>query len=538
MQRNGGPSHVALGESEALGDAQQNGHDTAAMDPLPGQVVDAAPAPNVPAQLAALAIRTIAITTPLDEVVRRLKTRADLQGIPAIDEEIAAEAKRRLQELGRQDLDSANLLHGSEDSDYPTESDIPCDRCGGVVILRSAAEDRAIASRVAAGVEIEVLCDGCAASDVPAYADAPDEVIAALGQDDPAGDGPIEPKAEDQADAPPIADAFTRLVARELPLLDLGAACTAEMSLHMITVRVRDAVLATDWGKLATDAEIVAEAERIWVSLDRKRSHTYSVEQDGTIRDWRRPDTTPDRGDVTAVHTITDDEPRFSGAGAADGQAQQQGLFLVPADKDFNGKLYREAPELANLAESLIERYGFLEHLEHCEVRYFWKRKTGVQKGQRITGGLKRGTDLLGQLLGADFAIWLAADTARERQFNDRRVERHLFRQLRRVGQDDKGNWIELPFTLQVFTEEIVQYADVGDEDLKIGHGAFRNADQMGLFADDDEDTEVAKDDGAGVLIHDDGTPLTDDEIEAMERHELNDDPADGDYDPLADHDL
>jgi hypothetical protein len=35
------------------------------------------------------------------------------------------------------------------------------------------------------------------------------------------------------------------------------------------------------------------------------------------------------------------------------------------------------------------------------------------------------------------------------------------------------------------------------------------------------------------VLIHADGTPLTDDEIEAMERHELNDEEDDGGEDAL-----
>jgi hypothetical protein len=79
---------------------------------------------------------------------------------------------------------------------------------------------------------------------------------------------------------------------------------------------------------------------------------------DGEVRDWRRPDTTPDRGDVTTVHTITDDEPRFSGAGAEG--AQQANSFLVPTDAAFNGRQYRDAPELANIAEKLIGEHGFL----------------------------------------------------------------------------------------------------------------------------------------------------------------------------------
>lgn len=43
MQRSNGPSHVALGESEAAGDAAQNGQAVAAIDPMTGGLVDADP---------------------------------------------------------------------------------------------------------------------------------------------------------------------------------------------------------------------------------------------------------------------------------------------------------------------------------------------------------------------------------------------------------------------------------------------------------------------------------------------------------------
>ena len=334
---------------------------------------------------------------------------------------------------------------------------------------------------------------------------------------------------EEPADEPTMPDAMTRLVARELTALDVGAACSEEMSLGMVVDRVRDAVLATDWGELATEAEIVAEAERIWegFSVNRKGPREYDLNADGTIRDWRRPATTPDRGDVTATHTIGDDDQRrFSGAGAS-GDMQQATLFLVPSDADFNGRPYREAPELAMLAADLMEKHGYLAHLEHCTIRYFWERKTGSVDRQRVVGSIKRGSGHYGDLLRAEFAIFLAADTAREGNHSDRRVERSLFRQLRQIGQDDKGNWIKLPYSLKLFPEEIQEYADLNDADLKVGRNAYRNAEQMGLFSEDDAAAEEYGSDGlgAGVLIHDDGRPLTADEIEAMHGRELADEP-------------
>jgi hypothetical protein len=122
------------------------------------------------------------------------------------------------------------------------------------------------------------------------------------------------------------------------------------------------------------------------------------------------------------------------------------------------------------------------------------------------------------------------------------------------VGADDKGNWIFSPHDFEGFAQEVRHYG-TWTSDLKLGGTAFVAAHQMGLFTDedDDEDEEEGEDlaegsiwdkvsadldaeaggavvdDGAGTLIHPDGSALTDDEIEAMERHELADDPADPD---------
>lgn len=284
-------------------------------------------------------------------------------------------------------------------------------------------------------------------------------------------------RAEDVAveEAPSIAD----------ELRGLPSNCTAEMSLHMITERVREAARLAGLGETASEADIVHEAERIWGSFDvnRRGPREYDVDADGSVRDWRRPEMTPDRGDEAIEQ-----------ARAADDAAEQGDAFDVPSDGAFHGKPFARSAKLQQMAGDLIERHDYFGHLEECTISYWWQRKTGVSKGQRVTGGIKRGSGHYGQLLGAEFTIWLAADTARERQFSERRVERALFRQLRRIGRDDKGNWIELPYNLMLFTEEIAEYADVGDEDLAVGRGAFRDADQLGLF---DTGTDEAEADDA-----------------------------------------
>jgi hypothetical protein len=245
-------------------------------------------------------------------------------------------------------------------------------------------------------------------------------------------------------------------------------------------------------------------------------AHEYDVESDGSVRDWRRPDTTPDRGDVTTVHTITDEEPRFSGAG----DGQQANMFLVPSDAAFNGRQYRDAPELANIAERLIGEHGFLGELVNCDVRWYWKRKTGVSKGRVKIGFMKRASDLLGHFSGADFIGWLSATTARDGKFTDTQIEAAVFHQLCHIGSDDSGNWIFAPHDFEGFAAEVRVFG-TWTSDLKLGGSAFVAAHQMGLFTDGDED-EDAEDDGSGVLIHADGTPLTDDEIAEQEAAELH----------------
>lgn len=293
-----------------------------------------------------------------------------------------------------------DLLHG--DGDYPTESDIPCDECGGVVILRSAEEDRRLASRVADGVAIDVLCDDCAAAE-----------------------SPVEPKAEDRA--------------------DVGGA------------------------------------------------RVYDVEPDGAVRDWRRPETTPDRGDVTEVHTITDDEPRFSGAGAKSdgyvGAVEDNVSKLIPTDGAFLNERHKAAPELANVAEKLIDEHGFLERLRHCRIDYKWRRKGTNSKGKRAIGKLERVSGIWSAYVPYTFVVWLAADTARLASFTDRQVEAALFHQLAHIDQDAKGNWIKVGHDFEGFGTEVRHYGP-WTEDLKIGSQSFVAAHQMGLFDESDDDQD------------------------------------------------
>jgi len=236
---------------------------------------------------------------------------------------------------------------------------------------------------------------------------------------------------------------------------------------------------------------VAGRAEALAAELGKQLS--YDVDADGLVLDVRAAEMTPDRGvEAGDRHVYIRDEdgnlPQFSGAGADDESTTSK---IIPSDRDFNGKLYREAPELALIAELLIAEHGFLAELVNCDIRWYWRRKTGVSKGRVKIGFMKRASDLLGHFSGADFIGWLSATTARDGKFTDQQVEAAVFHQLCHVGSDDNGNWIFAPHDFEGFAAEVRAYG-TWTSDLKLGGTAFVAAHQMGLFdaADEDEDED------------------------------------------------
>lgn len=333
----------------------------------------------------------------------------------------------------------------------------------------------------------------------------------------------------------PLIDTFEPSIYDHLRALGVERGCTAEMSLHMITERVRDAALTLPAYYAPAETDVVHEAERIWVSLDRKRSHTYSVDQDGTVRDWRRPDTTPDRGDVTVEHTLTDayaaNEPRFSGGG----DGEQQATFMVPTAAKFGTAPYLAAPALEEIAARLMANKADFDAHRDLSIIYRWKAKGGNAKGLPKLAGIDRVT---GQTLAfiagpaPDLLVWLAADTLRDSAVTDLQVEAILFDQLAAIewsdgDEDGDPTWRLVGPEIMCHLATLEEYGPFTRR-LLAAKPAFA---QPGLF---DQLSAPVRGDGSGVLIHASGEPMSADEIEAMERHELEDAPAE-DEDILAD---
>lgn len=366
-------------------------------------------------------------------------------------------------------------------------------------------------------------------------------------------------------------------IADHLRGLNVEASCTAEMSLHMITQRVREASLDLPTTYAPTENDVVAEAERIWVSLDRKRSHTYSVEQDGTIRDWRRPDPTPDRGPGvgTTVHHVTEDGPRFSGGGipnasmelpgmperesdddesdsqaraehldpdawgkVVDPERKSQILWPIKANGAFAEQMLLLATDLDDMVDYLIRTVPALQPLGMVSIRWYWRRKGSRANGQPVLITVKKADETLAHERDCDIVVKLAADHLRKLRASALFVEYLVCSVLARIDPDgprispsDVWAWLPVWWRYGLLGPEHRLFGakfalvEVGDTDDLTGSpepGPIWD-DEDGGAADEGGTASAPGDDGAGTLIHDDGTPLTEDEIDEMEAAELGD---------------
>jgi hypothetical protein len=167
---------------------------------------------------------------------------------------------------------------------------------------------------------------------------------------------------------------------------------------------------------------------------------------------------------------------------------------------------------------------------------------------------------LLKHFAASTFLIWLAADHVLAARYGDRQIEALLFRQLLAAGVAEVdentgrgGGATLVPPDVQAYAAELRVYG-LWESTLKSAAQAFRQAPLFDAAAntcpdpitiDHDEDERERRAtmqavidsdegmrgswsdaDGAGVLIHDDGTPLSAVELAVMEAAELRDDAA------------
>jgi hypothetical protein len=123
---------------------------------------------------------------------------------------------------------------------------------------------------------------------------------------------------------------------------------------------------------------------------------------------------------------------------------------------------------LERLAAILIDRHHLIAGMVNLAVR--WKATGGKYHGKTVAlSGLNH------HLHGVDFAIWLAADHLREREYSPRQIEALLYHQLLRIGADDDGKPVLLDPDIIGFRDELIEYGAWHD-DLAKAKASFEQA--------------------------------------------------------------
>lgn len=354
-------------------------------------------------------------------------------------------------------------------------------------------------------------------------------------------------------------------VAEQLQALNVQSQCDAGMSISQIRGMVLKA--ADDDAQIAHHDDISIEAERIWATFGYQRS----LQADDVTATLTVNGRSAELGSAEAVEII--ETAIIEAHAELPGMPPRKSVLRVPAASEFGeDDDYFVSSALANRAKILTDRHPDLfDHLDRLSVTYLWRKEGGKSKGLAVFGKCTKPSGLLKLFSESNFVIWLAADHCRDSYYGDAEIEQTLFHEMLHTGVSEpdentgRGGGPQMqPHQLEIFHAEIETYgldAVILREAAPLFRQAVYDSPETAKSAknlevgyhDEDDDPETGT--GAGVIIHPDGTAYTDDEIEAMERHDLEDDDmplidadlaeAAGDNDPTydglpddADHDL
>jgi hypothetical protein len=158
-------------------------------------------------------------------------------------------------------------------------------------------------------------------------------------------------------------------------------------------------------------------------------------------------------GDVTKV-TLT------AGGRTIEWEA---GRLRIPADAEFeDDEEFKADRALAALAVELIERHpGKFGFLRNVEVKFLWKRNGGRSQGKARLGYCAKTSGLARHYAGADFVIWLAADTARDCGLGPRELEALLFHEMSHIDYDDEADKPTVRcHDFEGFIDELAEYGE------------------------------------------------------------------------------
>jgi hypothetical protein len=157
----------------------------------------------------------------------------------------------------------------------------------------------------------------------------------------------------------------------------------------------------------------------------------------------------------------------------------------IPSDAEFeDNEDFKADHGLVATATDLIERHsGKFGFLRNIEVAYLWKRNGGRSQGKARLGYCAKASGLAKHYSGAEFVIWLAADTCRDYGMGPRELEAALFHEMSHSDYDDEADKPAVRcHDFEGFGDELAEYG-LWTADLRRARHAFEQL-PLGAAAD------------------------------------------------------
>lgn len=162
--------------------------------------------------------------------------------------------------------------------------------------------------------------------------------------------------------------------------------------------------------------------------------------------------------------------------------------FPVPIDGQFDGREFKDAPELGAVAAALIEHAEELGDLAAYPpmIRYMWRSKAKKSKGATMFGNCAKVSGLTKYFGLTDWVLEIAADLLREMKATNFQVEALIFHELKhiKVTIDDEGqpSYAYVREEYSAFADEIKRYGAWHGEIERVAE-SFAQAPLFGQFA-------------------------------------------------------
>ncbi len=220
----------------------------------------------------------------------------------------------------------------------------------------------------------------------------------------------------------------------------------------------------------------------------------------------------------------------------------------VPQDSAFGGKKNIRAVDIVDMVDELIRTVPYLREVASVVVGLYWQRKGGSAHGKKVLSRVKKADGIVERESGAEILVILSADHLSKMRASELFVEKLVFGCLARI---DVAGPSVLPVDFEANFAALDRYGYLGPDERVAGRFLARvrqgemndmtveiSGDDDSPIGDDDDDDSTIEDDGsiaeggpvttsyadsAGTLIHDDGTPLSADEIAEFEADEAGD---------------